>query len=60
MSKLMNFMVFQKVFAAVVYIRYKLKDGSYFVNAVASKTKVNPIERKNLAIQKLELMDVFF
>ena len=53
-------MVFQKVFAAVVYIRYKLKDGSYFVNAVASKTKVNPIERKNLAIQKLELMDVFF
>ena len=60
MSKLMNFMVFQKAFAAVVYIRYKLKDGSYFVNAVASKTKVNPIERKNLAIQKLELMDVFF
>ena len=60
MSKLMNFMVFQKAFAAVVYIRYKLKDGSYFVNVVASKTKVNPIERKNLAIQKLELMDVFF
>ena len=56
----MNFMVFQKAFAAVVYIRYKLKDGSYFVNAVVSKTKVNPIERKNLAIQKLELMDVFF
>ena len=53
-------MVFQKAFAAVVYIRYKLKDGSYFVNVVASKTKVNPIERKNLAIQKLELMDVFF
>ena len=53
-------MVFQKAYAAVVYIRYKLKDGSYFVNVFACKTKVNPIERKNLTIQKLELMDVFF
>ena len=27
-----------KVYAAVIYIRHKLKDGSYFVNVVASKT----------------------
>ena len=36
-----------KAYTAVIYIRYKLKVGSYFVNVFASKTKVNPIERKN-------------
>ena len=42
-----------KACAAVIYIRFKLKDVSYRVNFVASK--INPIERKNL-ISKLELM----
>ena len=45
-----------KAYAAVIYIRFKLKDGSYCVNFVASKTKINPMERKNLTIPKLELM----
>ena len=40
----------------VIFIRFKLKDGSYCVNFVASKTKINPVERKNLTIPKLELM----
>ena len=55
MLKLSSFMVFQKAYAAVVYIRYKLKDGSYFVNVVASKTKVNPIERKKLNNSKIRI-----
>ena len=45
-----------KAYAAVIYIRFKLKYGSYCVNFVVSKTKTNPIERKNLTIPKLELM----
>ena len=40
----------------VIYIRFKLKDGSYCVNFVASETKINPVERINLTIPKLELM----
>ena len=47
-----------KAYVAVIYIRFKLKlkDGSYCVNFVASKTKINPIGRKNFTIPKLELM----
>ena len=45
-----------KAYAAVIYIRFKLKDGSYCVNFVASKTKINTIERKNIIFPKLELM----
>ena len=43
-------------YVAVIYMRSKLKDGSYWINFIASKTKINPIERKNLTILKLELM----
>ena len=43
-------------YVAVIYMRSKLKDGSYCINFIASKTKINPIERKNLTILKLELM----
>ena len=45
-----------KAYAAVIYISFELKDGSYCVNVVANKTKVNPIERTNLTIPKLKLM----
>ena len=45
-----------KAYAAVIYNRFKLKDGSYCISFVASKSKINPIERKNLTIPKLELM----
>ena len=45
-----------KAYVAVIYISFKLKDGSYCVNFVATKIKINPIERKNLTIPKLELM----
>ena len=45
-----------KAHAGVIYIRYKLKDGSYCANFVASKTKINHIERISLTIPKLELM----
>ena len=41
-----------KAYAAIIYIRFKLKDASYCVNFVASKTKINPTERKNLTIPK--------
>ena len=47
---------FKAYAAAVIYISFKLKDGSYCVNFVATKIKINPIERKNLTIPKLELM----
>ena len=43
-----------KVHAGVIYIRSKLKDGSYCANFVASKTKINHIER--ISLTKLELM----
>ena len=39
-----------KVYAAAIYIGFNLKDGSYCVNFVASKTKINLIESKNLKI----------
>ena len=39
-----------KAYAAIIYIRFKFKDGLYFVNFVASKTKINPIERKTLTM----------
>ena len=45
-----------KGYAAIIYIRSKLKDGSCCFNFPASKTKINPIERKDLTIPKLELM----
>ena len=45
-----------KAYAAVIYIRFKLKDGSHCANFVATKTKINPFERKNLTIPKLELI----
>ena len=41
-----------KAYAAIIYIRFKLKDASYCVNFVANKTKINPTERKNLTIPK--------
>ena len=45
-----------KAYAAVICIRFKLKYDSYRVNFVASKIKINPIERQNLTIPKLALM----
>ena len=45
-----------KAYAAVICIRFELKDDSHCVHFVASKTKINPIERQNLTIPKLELM----
>ena len=45
-----------KASAAVICIRFKLKDGSNCTNFVASKTKISPVARKNLLIPKLELM----
>ena len=36
-----------KAYAAVICIRFKLKYDSYCVNFVASKTKINPIQRQN-------------
>ena len=45
-----------KAYAAVIYITFKLKYGSYSFSFVASKTKINPIERENLKIPKLKLM----
>ena len=45
-----------KAHAGVIYIRFKLKDRSYCANFVASKTKINHIERISLTIPKLELM----
>ena len=47
-----------KAYAAVIYIRFKLKDDSYCVNFVAIKTKINLIEKKNLTIPKLVLMEL--
>ena len=35
-----------KAYAAVIYIRFKLKDDSYCVNLVAIKAKINLIEKK--------------
>ena len=45
-----------KAYAAVICIRFELKDDSHCVHFVASKTKISPIERQNLTIPKLELM----
>ena len=45
-----------KAYGTVIYIRCRLKGGSCCVNFVASKTKINPIERKNLTNPKSELM----
>ena len=45
-----------KAYAAVICIRFELKDDSHCVHFAASKTKINPIERQNLTIPKLELM----
>ena len=45
-----------KAYAAVIYIRFQLNDGSYCIGFVARKTKINPMERKNLIVPKLELM----
>ena len=45
-----------KAHTCVIYIRFKLKDGSSCANFVASKTKINHIERISLTIPKLELM----
>ena len=45
-----------KAYAAVICIRFKLKDDSYCTNFVASKTKISPVARKNLLIPKLELI----
>ena len=45
-----------KAYAAVICIRFKLKDDSYCTNFVASKTKISRVARKNLLTPKLELI----
>ena len=44
-----------KAQASVIYVRFKLKDGSYCTNFVARKTKINHIERKKLNDSKIRI-----
>ena len=45
-----------KAYAAVIFLRFILIDGSIFASLVSLKTKVSPIKKQKLSVPRLELL----
>ena len=45
-----------KAYAAVIFLRFILIDGSIFTSLVSLKTKVSPIKKQKLSVPRLELL----